>query len=108
MPLPFGQELHLLDCHVAGTSHVDLSAVEPDLEPGQVLVFRREPDNPHDSLAIRINDAEGHKLGYVPRAKNEILARLMDAGKLIFGRLEAKAWRDAWLKLDIGIFLSDS
>ena len=35
-----------------------------------------------------------------PRAKNEALARLMDAGKLLFGRLEDKEWQGEWLKID--------
>ena len=37
----------------------------------------------------------------------EVLARLMDAGKLLFGRLEAKSWVGGWLKLEIRVFLRD-
>ncbi len=107
LPLPFAQEIFLLECHVAGTSHLDLEAVEPELLVSEPLLFHREVDNPHDALAIRIDDLEGRKLGYVPRAKNEVLARLMDAGKLIFGKLEAKAWQGAWLKLDIKVYLRE-
>jgi hypothetical protein len=32
-----------------------------------------------------------HHLGCVPRAKNEAPARLMDAGKLLFAKLESKS-----------------
>lgn len=107
LPLPFAQEIFLLSCHVAGTSHLELEAIEPELLLTEPLVFRREADNPHDSLAIRIDDLQGRKLGYVPRDKNEVLARMMDAGKLIIGRLEAKAWQGAWLKLDIKVYLRE-
>jgi len=31
----------------------------------------------------------------------------MDAGKLLFGRLEAKSWVGGWLKLEIRVFLRD-
>ncbi len=43
----------------------------------------------------------------VLQKKNEVLARLMDAGKLIFGKLEAKEWIDDWLKLDVRVFMRD-
>ncbi|MBK9138433.1 MAG: HIRAN domain-containing protein [Verrucomicrobia bacterium] len=105
--LPFAREIMLIECHIAGTSHRDVKSVEPGLKPGAFLVLKREPDNPHDSLAIMIFDEAGHHLGYVPRAKNEALARLMDAGKLLFGRLEAKAWVGDWLKVEARIYLRD-
>lgn len=33
----------------------------------------------------------------LPRSKNEALAPLMGAGKLLFGKLESEAWQDRWL-----------
>jgi len=39
--------------------------------------------------------------------KNEILARLMDAGKLIFGRVEKKEKVDDWVKITIKVFMRD-
>ena len=54
-----------------------------------------------------IFDTAGHHLGYIPNAKNEALARLMDAGKLLFGRLEQKQWQGDWLKADIRVFMRD-
>ncbi len=104
---PFAREIMLIECHIAGTSHRDLQAVEPALAPGAFLVLRREPENPYDELAIMIFDEAGHHLGYVPRAKNEALARLMDAGKLLFGRLDAKEWLGGWLKIEARVFLRD-
>ncbi len=68
---------------------------------------KREPANEYDALAIIIFDEKGHHLGYVSRAENEALARLKDAGKLLFGRLESKEWQGNWLKADIRIFLRD-
>ena len=55
--------------------------------PGQRLALRRQPENRYDALAIEVLGPEGHKLGYVPRRRNEMPARLMDAGK----RLSAPA-----------------
>jgi len=96
-----------LECHIAGTSYQDLEAVEPDLNIGDALLFRREPDNAHDPLAVAIYDRQERKLGYLPRAKNEVPARLMDAGKLLFGKLEAKEWVGKWLKITIRVFMKD-
>lgn len=104
---PFVREILLIECHVAGTSYRDLRDVEPGLNPGDLLLLQREPSNAHDPRAIRIFDEAQHFLGYVPRAKNEALASLMDAGKLLFGKLEAKAWIGEWLKLDVRILMRD-
>jgi hypothetical protein len=89
---PFAREIMLIACQVAGTSYRDLEEVEPGIEPGMFLVLKREPENRHDALAIGIFDEAGHDLGYVPRVKNEALAHLLDAGKLLFGRLQDKQW----------------
>lgn len=104
---PFVKEIFLLECHVAGTSHQTVKEIEPGLSVGALLPFQREPSNKFDALAIRIHDEGGRILGWVPKEKNEVLARLMDAGKLLFGRLEAKSWVGGWLKLEIEVILRD-
>lgn len=105
--MPFAKEIMLIECQIAGTSHRDLEEVEPTLLPGNLLVLKREPTNAHDVLAIMIFNESGHHLGYIPRAKNEALARLMDAGKLLFGRLESKELHGAWLKAQMRVFMRD-
>ena len=104
---PYVQEIFLLECHIAGTSYVDLEKVEPELSPGDPLLFRREPDNPRDGLAVMILDQKQRKLGYPPRNRNEVPARLMDAGKLLFGKLEAKEWIGPWLKITMRVYMKD-
>lgn len=69
--------------------------------------MKRENNNEHDELAIMILTRNSDKLGYVSRSKNEVLTRLMDSGKLIFGKIEDKCWKGSWLKLDIKIYLRD-
>lgn len=104
---PYAREILLAECHISGTVHRALHPIEPSLIPGAMLTLQREPANPHDDLAIRVFDAAGHALGYIPRITNAPLARLMDAGKQLFARLEAKAWHGDWLKIDIGVYLRD-
>ncbi len=70
---------------VAGYSFHEGAAQWAKLREGDVLDLVREPGNPYDPLAVRV-DWQGHKLGYVPRLENEDLARLMGEGV----RLEAR------------------
>lgn len=71
------------------------------------LEFFREPDNPYDNKAIVIRNADGVKIGYIPRVDNAIFSRLMDAGKLLFGRITAKETQGSWLKIRIRVFLHE-
>ena len=105
--MPFAREIMLIECPIAGTSHRDLSGLEASLTPGTFLPLLREPANPHDTLAIRIHTEAGRHLGYIPRAKNEALARLMDAGKLLFARLESQQWHGEYLEAAIRVYLRD-
>ena len=107
LPKPFVREVELLNCNIAGTTFLDLDEIEPELKKYQLLMLIREPKNENDDKAILILTEDGQKLGYVPKKKNEVLANLMDAGKLLFGRLNEKTWVDTWLKLDVQVFLRD-
>ena len=57
--------------------------------------------------AIAIRNVDGVKIGYVPQADNVIFARLMDAGKLLFGKITANEMRGSWLRIDIKVFLHE-
>jgi hypothetical protein len=108
LPKPFERDIFLFDTHVAGTSHVEgIEELEPYLKVGDRLGFFREPDNSYDRKAIAIKNVDGVRIGYVPKADNVIFARLMDAGKLLFGEITARAMVGDWLKIDIKIFLHE-
>lgn len=77
---------HLIQhCPLAGFQYHDGEELWPYLTVGDSLELVREPANPFDANAIRI-DWLGRKLGYIPRAENRTTARLMDQGR----RLEAR------------------
>lgn len=108
IPKPFQQEIFLFDTFVAGTSHVEgMEELEPYLKPEDRLDFFREPDNPYDSRAIVIKTCEGVKIGYVPKEDNVIFSRLMDAGKLLFGKIREKEKKGKWVKIAIAIYLQE-
>lgn len=108
MPKPFERDIFLFDTYVAGTSHVEgIKELEPHLQIGDRLAFFREPENPYDAQAIVIKATDGVKIGYVPRQDNVIFARLMDAGKLLFGKITEKEKKGKWVRISIDIFLHE-
>src|SRR4051794_40354696 len=78
--LPFARELIVLECHVAGTSYHNLDEIETQLNLNDRLLLIRESENEHDKFAVAIYTSRREKLGYLPRSKNETIARLLDAG----------------------------
>ncbi|MDR2198077.1 MAG: HIRAN domain-containing protein [Deltaproteobacteria bacterium] len=106
---PFEKTIFLMETHVAGTTHLktDLKSLEAKLKKGYRLNFFLEKNNPHDEFAIIIKDSDNVKVGYVPRDKNELLARLMDAGKLIYGKVQNSELKNKWLKINMEIYLDD-
>ena len=108
MPVLFERDIFLFDTYVAGTSHVEgIEALESQLRKGERLAFFREPDNPHDPQAILVQTMSGQTVGYVPRRDNVVFARLMDAGKQLFGTISKKEKKGNWLSLSIQIFLHE-
>lgn len=109
LPTPFERDIYLFDAYVAGTTHVaGIEAMAETLGEGDRLVFYREPDNPHDPQAIRIETLKKEKIGYVPRKDNVVFSRLMDAGKVLFAKITEKEMQGNWLKIQIKIYLHES
>lgn len=110
VPVPFVQEIFLLDCEIAGTGFVkNIIEKTAELSIGSVLTLVREPENQYDSRAIRVDHGKVGKLGYVPRKKNEILSRLMDSGKILYAKIESVEISnyDQWANISIQIFMKD-
>ena len=64
---------------LAGFVYYDGAAVWERMKKGDRLTLTREPSNPHDANAVRL-EWQGRMLGYVPRRDNTDLARQMDHG----------------------------
>lgn len=108
IPKPFERDIFLFDSYVAGTTFIEgIEELEPHLNIDDRLNFFREPDNKHDPKAIVIKITDGVKIGYVPREDNAVFSRLMDAGKLLFGKITAKEMNGKWLKINIDIYLNE-
>ena len=108
IPKSFEKDIFLFDTYVAGTTHIEgIEELEQYLNVEDKLDFFREPDNKYDEQAIMIKTVNGVKIGYVPKKDNVIFARLMDAGKLLFGRISAKEKKGNWIKINIKVYLHE-
>jgi len=105
---PFSRQIFLISASIAGSYYVDdIYRLLDEMKVGAKLRFVREPDNQYDELAILVKDQNDNKLGYVPRKKNPILARLMDAGKLIYGTVKTINNDDSYINIEMEIFMDD-
>ena len=71
---------------LAGFRHYDGAEFWRDMQAGDRLELVREPENPYDSGAIRV-EWRGHMLGYVPRGDNAAVARQLDRGTPLEARV---------------------
>ena len=90
---------------LAGSQYYAAGRVWPGLKPGDRLELIREPDNRHDRNAVRV-DWRGQPLGYVPRAENRAVARALDAGERLEGRVSRlRDDPDPWRRIEFEILL---
>ena len=108
VPMPFEREILLKECHVAGTVHVDdVLCKTESVGIGSVLALKREIANDYDEFAIRVETAAGERIGWVPKKHNDVLARIMDAGKRLVAKVTHKELEDHWLNIRIEIYMKD-
>lgn len=92
---------------IAGFQYHHGEAVWSMLRVGQPLTLVREPTNPYDSRAVRV-EWNDHKLGYVPRQENTAVAQMLDRGE----RLEAMIARleqspNPWARVRLAVYLAE-
>lgn len=90
---------------LAGFQYHAGEALWARMSVGDALALVREPDNPHDARAVRI-EWRGLQLGYLPRAENEAVAAAMDRGERVEGRIAALLrHRSPWRRVRIEVFV---
>lgn len=105
---PLVNEIHLFDSYVAGTTYIPDKSVLEEIKAGDKLHMYREKENKFDNNAIVIKTETGKKLGYVSEKDNIIFARLMDAGKMLIGKIKnIDKKSSSFMKISIGIYLVD-
>lgn len=102
-----GSEVRMLvqSSLLAGFQYYQGGQLWDEIKVGDPLTLTREPANPHDSNAVRV-DWRGHQLGYVPRRENQAVARHMDGG----GKVEARVSKlrqhpNPWQRIEFEVFV---
>jgi len=100
------KNIKLITTTIAGFNYYDGPTTENKLEEGDTLKFRRTPNNTYDNNAIEIY-WQAHKLGFIPKPHNKIIAQLMDSKEHITGRIRHINKTDSyWNRIYFGIYLA--
>lgn len=92
-------------CWIAGFAYHDGPKLTDRLQVGARLEVKEEFDNPFDCNAVALYLGSSH-IGYVPRAENRHLARLIRQGARLESRVVAVNHdHDAWNKVRVEITL---
>ena len=90
---------------LAGFRYYEGKQLWSEMKVGDALQLVREPENFYDPKAVRV-EWQGHKLGYVPRADNQALARFMDRGSKAEARIvRLKKSRNPWQRMEFEVYL---
>ncbi len=104
---PLQKEIFLFDTYISGVTHLDDITVLERIKTGDKVIFQREPDNRYDDKAIMVLNDQKEKLGYVPEKDNVVFSRLMDAGKMLTGKVNEIKDKHGFIQVAIGIYLVD-
>jgi hypothetical protein len=90
---------------LAGFQYYDGKVVWDNMRVGDTLALVREPQNPHDVNAVRV-EWNGQPLGYVPRRDNRDVARQMDHGAPVKARIvKLKQARNPWQRVEFEVYV---
>lgn len=97
----------LQESPLAGFQFHEGKQIWGELRVGDPLQLVREADNPHDGRAVRV-EWRGHFLGYVPRADNEAVARLLDRGARLEARIaRLRESRNPWQRVLFEVYVAE-
>lgn len=90
---------------LAGFQYYGGKILWDEMREGDRLTLVREPDNPHDPFAVRV-EWRGAKLGYLPRSQNRDVAGEMDRGTPVGARIgQLTADRNPWKRLRVDVYV---
>lgn len=83
LPKPFAKDILLTEFEIVGNI-LSVPASAKELNEGSRLKLFRDTKNKFDKNSIVVKDDADNRIGFVPMSKNEILARLLEAGKGLY------------------------
>ena len=109
LPKPFENEIFLLSTYLTWSDmNAHMNIMIDAIDDDDVLDMFRNPENENDPYNIYAK-RQGNIVGNIPRHDNKILARLMDAGKLLYAkpRSASKSYIDETAMIDVDIYMKE-
>lgn len=93
---------------IAGTRQIaSIQERAFSMRRGEPLELVRDSRNPYDRWAVEVRDLHGSRLGYVSCEHNEVVARLIDGGRHLHGRLVEVEQCGSWTRMEMEVHLND-
>lgn len=90
---------------LAGFQYYQGKQLWDEIKVGDALALIREPDNPHDRNAVRV-EWHGRMLGYVPRRDNRAVSAHMDGGGVVEARVsKLQQHRNPWQRIEFEVLV---
>jgi hypothetical protein len=90
---------------LAGFQYYDGKGLWDMMRVGDTLQLAREPQNPHDANAVRV-EWRGQMLGYVPHRENGDVARQIDRGAPVKARIvRLTEARNPWQRVRFEVYV---
>ena len=100
------REIELQRSPLAGFQYHQGEKAWRRLRAGTPLELVREPDNPYDPRAVRV-DWRGRKLGYIPRRENTAVSQLLDKNQSLTARIvRLRISDDPWERIEFVVCLN--
>ncbi len=98
------REIRLSSPYLAGFRYYQGFEIVTQLRENNLLTLKREPANTYDCYAVEVFK-NNTKLGYLPRAENKVIARLMDQGVAVKAQiLKVEPGVYAYRKVKMNVF----
>ncbi|MEN6467809.1 MAG: HIRAN domain-containing protein [Smithella sp.] len=95
-----------METYIAGWQYHLGDKVLKLLRKDTPLALLREPDNPHDNMAVAIYGV-GVMMGYIPRIHNTVIARMIDQNAPVKARVLRKhKIPHPWDKMEIRVTIA--
>lgn len=104
---PHIKDISLMITNVAGMYYRNMDVIEGTLQENDIVLLKRESDNPYDKNAIQIATEKGYVIGYVPKQDNLILKQLLDSGKYLYGIIEDLDLDENYMQIDVVMSYKD-
>mgnify|MGYP003983970555 CR=1 FL=1 len=73
---------------------VGIQYYDDGVKGGEKIFFEREPDNDHDKNAIRVENLDFKKVGFLPKKSSSWMAPLIDQGKVMIDGIVKDSYYD--------------